>query len=758
MGSSKEQNYFIHEDDLEPSSVVKNEPIYEVYSQEAEEAYYDSNSNDSNADNMSNNKNQITFVKNEIKTYNNYDDDGGDSEEDDDIKMINATQLLMNQIDENLSKISYIDLTQDDDDDDDCSNKTKNKPQNDYVSPIVISEKSSSFDNNSNLKNTNIAVDSPILVRSKQSDPSSSKIKQQTIDEPVCISLIDDDENSSEFINNAMMQFCDQKEKEYNHKMEIIKNNDETIMQMEVENKNYNQVKNDNEDDDDDDIIDFSKLKEIETEIYKNCKRIIKSVNEPVETLTPSNQVKAENEENNRGKKVLLNLKRMREIVSSEEESDSSNKKKSSSDAATPKRPTKRLSSSDESDVAAVKSNETPNRKSDYFKQLSNKNSTKPPPHPISSPSITHEPKTARASSDSMTPQKSVERLQSIDRANSKSATGENLGCKRTILIQTPPESMKIRKKSINQTINSIPAKTNETGNSLQNKLKSQTSAEASSSSTTKSSDLIDLSAEPDLNSVDMAKKEAIEKLNKNFLLAPPQKKQLPKAYEQMKSLKCKESGALKKYMDNNNKKSNASGPIGLTQTMNLAKIENLRRLQSIMNDKSNQPKEDTTSKNLSIKNIPKTIPVVEESSSSSIVLSKPQPQPQPQAKSTEPSSKPLIKPIFLSKNVKENDKNICNTSSNNNNINKQPQENKSSSDIDKTSKNKNQLATNNENDLVGNIIHSMNKQNIHQTSNQNQKSNKDTVYKFEHFIYRIVKFNYDWLKEQGNNYSRMLS
>ncbi len=709
MGSSKNNCHFILEEDFELEPKIKNEPIYEVYSQEAEEAYYDSNSNDSSGEN----KNQTALVKNDLNTYNDYEED---SDEEDDIKMINATQLLMNKIDENLSKITYIDLTQDEEDQ---TKKEKNQPK-ENVSPIVICEKSSS--DRQPFFSKKDAFDSPILIKPKQTD-SYSKSKKN---EPACISLVDDDENSTELMNFALIQFCDEKEQEYNQKLTNSKN-DEKNIKIGKENNIENE----------DDFINVSKLKEIESKIYEKSSMVIQTVNEPLETST-LNLEKTDKEQENTGKKVLLNLKRIREIVSSSDEEQDTLNNNSSFDKTSSKRPFKRLiSSSDESEEnKSISKTETPFHKSDYFKQYSNK---KPPPHSISnnSPS-TNASKASRTSSlsTSVTPQKSIERTDLINKKNSKSvtklSTGEVLGTKRTILVENPPESMKIRKKSIKSPNGLSKSTSNETLKCPQPQPQPHTSILASSSSSTASPVFVDISLEPDINSIDMAKKEAIERMNKKNCTSLVPSKQLPKAYEQIKSLKCKESGALKKYMDTTNKKWNASGPIGLTQTMNLAKIENQRRLESIMNDKSNQTKEDTN-KFSSIKNMPKTIPVIEPSSSKILPQTKPQPQ-----------KTSFIKPIFLNKNVNENDKNISNTSNNN----RQPQEKKTSSDNDKSNQ-----SNNNQNDLVGNIMHSMNKQNKPQLP----KATKDFVYKFENFIYRIVKCNYDWLKEQGKLLSYIL-
>lgn len=371
-------------------------------------------------------------------------------------------------------------------------------------------------------------------------------------------------------------------------------------------------------------------------------------------------------------KKSIFNLKRLREI-----DSDSSDDE--------PKKPVSILSINSKKSkfIDDDTSDDNTKTKSEYFK------------NPIKSPTD---------STKIVTDKTADNLILSNQQTRVNTVTGENVNNKRTTQLIKAPPVLKKSKLSLN-----IPMSSN-----ISNKSTSSIPSPLFSKSKTTALDVESSSSEseeneaPKLNSFDLQKKKILESF-KNKQVIKSLKYQ-NKAREDMEKQKFKERNSALNRMPT--KQTVVSGELSATQQTNLAKMENMIRLQKVINARQIEQ----LNKNNSVPSVSKHLDI--QTASNTV-----KPNNSVSLLSNNQSLK--IKPKEPSK--------------------KDPTAIKTIKAIDK-------------NDVVGSIINKMEKQKVEQTNldknNKNERTKaQNSIFSTENFLYRILNWRFEWLIEQGNKY-----
>lgn len=230
------------------------------------------------------------------------------------------------------------------------------------------------------------------------------------------------------------------------------------------------------------------------------------------------------------------------------------------------------------------------------------------------------------------------------------------------------------------------------------------------------------------LNSIDAAKKSTLEIISKNKFARAPyitanrmnigNKPVLTKELLNLPHKKAKLM--LAKSVTNNRVCVNDT--LTLTQSINLAKIENLARTEAFRKEQQKEAEEKLNLQNRQSNQVTDHVKVAESTSTVSEV----RPEKRPHQATT--SSTTLKKDQHTKKTATHGSK---------------------------TAKVQDSVQTSKKNDVVGNILNEINKQKTDADIARHQeqmaaRASEAEIYVMENFYYRILKCNYNWLIEQG--------
>lgn len=250
-----------------------------------------------------------------------------------------------------------------------------------------------------------------------------------------------------------------------------------------------------------------------------------------------------------------------------------------------------------------------------------------------------------------------------------------------------------------------------------------------------------------DLNPIDLRKKQIIKSLKSRVSNNPVTTKTLSR--QQLVNMTSHDK-AKQLLMKSHQTNYNSATSLSLTQSLNVAKLEQQARVQAFeAAKKAKQQQQQNEQSSESTKKSNEFVSKPPEQTSSGV-----RPQAKPSLSSVNVNSggarasssdHQLSKPTHQFKQVN-------NRLRNGNNNAEKPSE--ANSDLTSL-KNSTEITAPDKNDIVGNILCQMNKQNlinppnVNQQKQQNQASHNE-MFTIENYFFRILKCTYSWLIEQG--------
>lgn len=654
-----------------------------------------------------------------------------DDEEDEEIKLIYQDRAFLAKIDK------IIDLTQDDDDDG-CNdiededgfrvvrNHSKKKQQQsdnqEQISPIIIGEKQPH-------PQSPLVIfpksNSGLIVSSKEQTPIKPKAAEKSKSNEL-ISELMQDTNSNDSDDLRLISISDELEKSYLGN-KIAENS------ASSSKSSHSAVRFE--------ASSVNKETKSSTETNKSPKK--------ADSFSKSPSVEKKNPDTADTQKKVKNLKRLRVIMDDSFEEDK--EVTITANKTTP--PSKRASlSSCLDEILDVDSrNSEAKEKFDHFKHVSEKNSAKPPVSKSIYKCLSNE-------GEINTPISSPVRQNS--NSEKKTVTGEPIGVKRSMIVIEPLndrkrklstpnlEQMPVSKRS-SSACPSLQTDSNDSSNQPRNiqiskpassslNTKPSTSYAKPSTSASKSTTSNQASASDDiLSAIDAEKKKYLETLK----LPPKPSKPAPKSSKIMEEIKNL------KYPINNpklkaKKAANASNDLNLTQFTKLAKLENMKRIGIILAEK--QPATSSAAARPIERpqplNSPKII-AVNEDMGKRLEAHKIRSLDQPRSSSENPAKRVQKPGITNNENVHLNiNKNKANIIEDGKAAAAAAKPNPKPASLEK-------------NDVLGNIMGEISKQTplvAPPNSGDKQNKNSENKYDLKHFLFKVLRWTFSWLIEQG--------
>ena len=446
--------------------------------------------------------------------------------------------------------------------------------------------------------------------------------------------------------------------------------------------------------------------------------------------------------------KSIDSLKRLREIVDSDESSSDS-----SIGPKTHFKKRRNILISDEEDDQEEEKQSLENKQNSkshqFLKRLFDPKSSKPPPSTSPGSKVTNtflndsfeEP-------DKVPAEPKTSNIKKPEPVNNQpktiSVTGEILN-QRTTRLMDPPLNSKFVKKTKpislpqpqsppasgnkNEQTNSIPTSSKPMSPKPVKTLEIQSdsiSTSTMSSNQEKTNAKQTNQDDNPLNPMDVEKKRILERARINPNLQGS-KKSNAKAVEALKNLKCKETAEL--FSKIRVKKNNYNSDLdNLSQSVRVAKYENEMRIAIVKNREENGDKPKLSKSTDENKLLPqsKVSNLKEANKESKIKLLEPRPV---NKETKDQTNLQRIVPNPVPQSIASN-----------NRAEKTVLDHK----ISKTT------STNQSNDLLGNIMNEMNKANTAQYQVKPPAEISNQRYSIENFLFRIVRWPYSWLNEQG--------